>query len=130
MEKTSRLIRVTLTLDPVDVDLIDRLAVMEGKNRSQELRGMLSELRPMLQATVGAFEAALRQRDQFDEAAKSAALAGLEALFPEVEAMSKNYLGAMARIEGAAAAAEALDPRPSNHGGHNLTPTQENPVND
>ena len=125
MEKTSRLIRVTVTLDPEDVDLIDRLAAMEGKNRSAELRGMLRELRPMLKATVGAFEMALRQRDQFDAAAQTAALAGLEALYPEVEAMTKNYLGAMSRIEGAAAASEALDPRPSNHGGHTPTPTSD-----
>lgn len=100
--------RVTMTLDPVDVDLLDRLAALEGRNRSEELRSILTEVRPMLSATVEAFEAALRQRDAFDETARGAAVAGLSALLPEVEALSRQYMGAMSRLEGQAAAAEAI----------------------
>ena len=110
------LVRVTLTLEPQDVDLLDRLAKLEGLNRSQEMRGILQHLRPMLTATVEAFENALSMRDKFDEAAASAAIAGLEALVPEVEEMSRRYLGAMSRLEGSAAVAEADDAPASNTG--------------
>lgn len=125
--KQPGLVRVTVTLDHVDVDLLDRLARLEQQNRSQELRGILLHLRPMLQSTVESFEAALRQRDKFDQAAAAAAIAGLEELLPEVEELSRRYLGAMARIEGQQAAMEAPDPRPSNHGGHTPTPTPTPP---
>lgn len=101
--------RVTMTLDPIDVDLLDRLAALEGRNRSEELRSILIEVRPMLAATVEAFEAALRQRDAFDEKAREAAVSGLLAVLPEVEALSRQYMGAMSRLEGGAAAAAALD---------------------
>uniref|UniRef100_UPI0022AA50E9 ribbon-helix-helix protein, CopG family n=1 Tax=Agromyces terreus TaxID=424795 RepID=UPI0022AA50E9 len=119
------MVRVTVTLDPIDVDLIDRLAALEGQNRSMELRGILRELRPMLTATVEAFEAANAQRDLFTEAAAEAATKGLEALMPEVEALQRQYMGAMSRIEGLIAAAEEPDPRPSSHGGHTPTPTSD-----
>lgn len=140
--------RVTMTLDPIDVDLLDRLGRLEGKNRSEELRSILTEVRPMLQATVTAFEAAVAQRERFDAKAAEAAVSGLLELLPEVEGLSNAYLGALSRIEGAEAAAadvpgprqswetddsyaarldsfersKAADPRPSNHGGHTPTP--------
>lgn len=110
------MVRISLTLDPQDVDLIDRLGKLEGLNRSQEMRGILEHLRPMLSTTVEAFERALAQRDKFDQAAASAAVAGLEALLPEVEEMSRRYLGAMARLEGSAAVAEADEAPASNTG--------------
>lgn len=93
-------VRVTLTLDPVDVDLLDRLAKLEGMNRSQELRGMLQQMRPMLKQTVESFEAAIAQKDAFDQKAAEMAISGLEDLLPEVEALQRQYLGAMSRIEG------------------------------
>lgn len=105
--QNSNLVRVTLTLDPLDVDLLDRLAKLEGRNRSQEMRGILEQVRPVLTATVSAFEAALAQRDRFDKVAASAALSGLEELGPELENLTKQFLGAMARMEGAAAVSEA-----------------------
>ena len=114
--KEPRLTRVTLTLDPVDVDLLDRLAALEGANRSQEMRRILEQLRPMLIATVEAFEAALEQRDKFDAAAASAAVTGLEELLPEVEEMSRRYLGALSRLEGSAAVAADDDAPASNTG--------------
>jgi len=119
------LIRVTVTLDPADVDLLDRMGRLEGLNRSAELRNILTQFRPMFRATVEAFEAALRQRENLDEAMAHASIEQLEAVMPEVERMQNAYLGAMARLEGAAAAAEsseAQDPRPSNHGGQNPQP--------
>lgn len=103
----SGVMRVTLTLDPIDVDLIDRLARLEGQNRSQELRGILLQLRPMLQATVSAFEAALAQRDAFDRKAAELAISGLEHIGPELENLTNQYLGAMSRIEGLATAANS-----------------------
>lgn len=120
--KESRVARVTVALDPEDVDLLDRLARLEGKNRSHELRGILREARPVLTATVEAFEAALRGRDQLDELARSGLISELESALPEIEAMQRAYLGAMSRLEGQAAAKDDSDPRPSNHGGHTPTP--------
>ena len=122
-EQPAGLQRVTVTLDPVDVDLLDRLGRLEGKNRSAELRFILGEARPVLKATVEAFEAAIQQRDRLQAAAASGLVQDLEDLLPEVQAMQQQYLGAMSRLEGAAAAREAEDPRPSNHGGHTPTPT-------
>lgn len=104
---TSSITRVTVSLDPIDVELLDRLAALEGRNRSEELRGILREVRPMLTATVDAFEAALRQRDEFTRAAADAAVVGLEALIPEVERLQAAYLGAVSRLEGDVAAARA-----------------------
>lgn len=114
--KESGLVRITLTLDSVDVDLLDRLARLEGMNRSQEMRSMLGQLRPMLESTVRAFEAALAQRDAFDEKAAQIALSGLEVLMPEVDRLSDAYLGALSRIEGAEAAAGNDEAPASNTG--------------
>lgn len=119
----ARLTRVTVTLDAVDVALLDRLAQLEGLNRSAELRQLLQQLRPMLRATVEAFEGAVAARARLTEAAAGATLAEFEAMLPEVEKLQNAYMGAMARLEGAAAASEHEDPRPSNHGGHTPTPT-------
>lgn len=121
MQETG-LVRVTVTLDPIDVGLLDRLAKLEGLNRSAELRSMLAQLRPMIRATVEAFEQAHAQRDKLTQAAADATMEQFEAMLPEVERMQDSYLGAMARLEGLATAAEAEDPRPSNHGGHTPTP--------
>ncbi|ROP78974.1 ribbon-helix-helix protein, CopG family [Curtobacterium sp. PhB115] len=113
--------RVTVALDPADVDLLDRLAALEGSNRSAVLRSLLGEVRPMLVQTVGAFEAAVAARKQLDEAAASATVSELEQIRDEVEAMHLRALGAVAKLEGLAAS----DPRRSNHGGHTPTPTPE-----
>jgi hypothetical protein len=99
--------RITVSIDPIDVELLDRLAALEGLNRSAELRGILREVRPMLMATVEAFESALAQRDEFTKAAANAAVVGLESLMPELQRLQEAYLGAMSRVEGEAAAARA-----------------------
>lgn len=110
------LIRVSLTLDPVDVDLLDRLGKLEGRTRSAEVRGILQEFRPMLQATVEAFEAAHEQRLKLDDAMARAAVNQLEAVMPEVEKLQQAYLGALSRIEGAATANAAGTAPASNTG--------------
>jgi len=118
------MVRVTMTLDPIDVDLLDRLAVIEGSNRSAELRSILVHLRPVVQATVAAFEAALRTRTELGVAAAQASVLELQELVPEVERLQAFMVGSMARLEGAAA---AQGPRSSNHGGHTpLTRGNEN----
>jgi hypothetical protein len=125
-EERRNMMRVTVTLDPLDVDLLDRLAKLEGETRSHELRTLLAQLRPVLRATVEAFEAASRARDQLDFAAAQATLSELQQMLPEAEKMHASYLGAAAKLEGLATAAELAhhkdDPRPSNHGGHTPTP--------
>ena len=114
--------RVTKTLDPVDVDLLDRLGALEGRNRSEELRSILEQCRPMLAATVTAFEAARDQREAFDVIAQQAAVQGLLEALPEVEKLSQQVMGAMARIEGASAAAAAAagDEAPGSNTGATL----------
>lgn len=101
--------RVTVTLSPVDVDLLDRLSALSGTNRSHELRGILAQLRPMLRATLEALEAALRQKEQLHAAAADLRLEDLEQLLPEMERLQNAYLGTMARVEGLAAAHERFD---------------------
>jgi hypothetical protein len=125
-QKRDGLQPVTVTLDPVDIDLLDRLGKLEGLNRSAELRSMLAQLRPMLRQTVEAFEAAASARDMLTVEASQAKVSELEALMPEVQRVQDAYLGFMARLEGESAAAEFdADPRPSNHGGHTPTPTTD-----
>lgn len=125
-----RMKRVTMTLDPVDVDLLDRLGVLEGRNRSEELRSILEQCRPLLAATVSAFEAARDQREAFDLAAQELAVQGLLVALPEIEKLTEQYMGAMSRIEGASAAAAAAaesagneEPPSSNTGVTPPTPT-------
>lgn len=121
--------RVTVALDPVDVDLLDRLAALEGSNRSAELRSMLGSVRPIMKQVVESLESALRTRDEFTKAAGVAAVGELLELMPEVNRIQSTMIGALARLEGAAAARAANDPdpRPSNHGGHiPLTRASEN----
>lgn len=114
----SNVARVTVALDPADVDLLDRLSVLEGSNRSAVLRSLLAEVRPMLSQTVDAFERAQALRGQLDRAAAEAVVSDLQAIRGNVEAAGDQFLGAVAALEGLAAA----DPRRSNHGGHTPTP--------
>lgn len=118
-------IRVSLTLDPVDVELVDRLAASQGINRSEQFRQFLAQARPMLRQTVEVLEAAQRQRDELLETFSEAELTGLAELLPEVERVQGTILGSMARLEGAMAAQAAMDPRSSNHGGQVSTPPSE-----
>lgn len=144
--------RVTLSLDEVDVDLIDRLARLQGINRSEQFRQFLGQARPMVRQTVQVMESALEQRDELLSTFSAAEIAGLEELMPEINHVQDAVLGSMARLEGRIAAHDATgteateqdetlmqafgratdqplpprpDPRPSNHGGHTLTPPSE-----
>lgn len=113
--------RVTVALDPADVDLLDRLAALEGSNRSAELRQVLAALRPQLRALIEAMEGALRARDDLVVAAAQASASELAELMPELDRIQNAMLGAFARLEGAAAARAARDdeePPSSNHGGY------------
>lgn len=101
--------RVTVTLDPADLDWIDRLAALEGKNRSEELRTLFAQLRPGMRATVLAMEAALKARDKIAPAAMQAAVDQLAGLLPDAEGVGGDYLAAMARIETLAVAADVRD---------------------
>jgi hypothetical protein len=118
IQVNSKVARVTVALDPADVDLLDRLSALEGSNRSAVLRSLLSEVRPMLTQTVQAFERAKGLRGQLDRAAAEALFSDLQAIQGNVEAAGQQFLGAVATLEGLAAS----DPRRSNHGGHTPTP--------
>lgn len=98
------MMRVTVTLDPIDVDLLDRLAKLEGQNRSAELRSLLIQLRPMLRQTVAAFETAVRHRESLEAAAAGASISALQEIVPEAERLQNAYMGILARLEGLAAA--------------------------
>lgn len=120
--------RVTVALAPIDVELLDRLAQLSGTNRSEELRGILSQLRPMLRSTIEAFEAVARQREQLESAAATLRADELESLLPELERLQNVYLGTMARVEGMATASERFDdaePPSSNTG---VTPPPPSPT--
>lgn len=122
-QQHGNMVRVSLTLDPVDVGLLDRMSALDGRNRSAQLRDVLAQLRPMLEQTVSAFEAAAAARDRLAVQSASVQVSQLEALLPEAQRVQEAYMGLMARLEGESAAAAAeLDPRPSNHGGHTPTP--------
>lgn len=108
--------RVTVTLDPEDIRLLDRLAAFEGSNRSAELRGLLAQVRPMIHQVVNAFELAARNRDQLDEAMVSASVSQLQGLIPEAEKLQRDFLGMVAKLEGLAAADADPDAPASNTG--------------
>lgn len=110
--------RITVTLEKVDVDLLDRLAALDGSNRSAQLRGMLQAARPALEATVGALEAANRTKEAFLSQTAEYVLGDLPGVLPEVEKINQTILGAMSRLEGAATA----NPRGGNHGGQKSNP--------
>lgn len=98
------MLRVTVTLDPEDVDLLDRLSVLDGTNRSAQLRAVLEQLRPVLTATVTAFESAQKQRRVFDHVAAQVEVSKLQQLIPEAERLNDAFLGAISRVEGLLAA--------------------------
>jgi len=140
------IIRTSVTLDSVDVDLLDRLAKAQGLNRSQQLRQFLAEARPMLRQAVETLEAAMRTRDDFLQVIASTHGESMDAVLAEIEKVQNAALGSLARLEGAMAVHESKDldpderliqafgkaqgievpaksdPRPSNHGGHTPNP--------
>ena len=99
------MVRVTVTLEPIDVQLLDRLAKLEGSNRSAQLRSLLVQVRPMISQLVQMFEGVLAQRETLDEALKNATVSEIEAIGPELEEISKRFMGAVAKLEGTQAAA-------------------------
>lgn len=109
------IVRFTASVEPEDLDLLDRLAKLGDSNRSAQLRMLLESMRPTLTATVNALEAAQRAKESFLEQAGEIALDELTEVLPEIEKVRKSMLGAMARLEGLATA----NPRLGNHGGQN-----------
>lgn len=101
------MVRVTVTLEPTDVALLDSLARLEGSNRSAELRGLLAQVRPVMATLVRTFEEAERQRKQLDAAMVSATVSEMESILPEAEDLSRRFMGMIAKLEGAATAADA-----------------------
>lgn len=118
------LIRTSFTLPEEDVRLLDRLAALDDKNRSEMLRYLLEQMRPRMEQLVDILEMAKSNRDALLGEIGEATLAELDAIMPEVDRVDASVLGALSRLEGAMAAqaAEVEDPRRSNHGGQNLTP--------
>lgn len=98
------LVRVTVTLDPRDVELLDALAEIEGLNRSAELRSMLSQVRPMMEQIVKTAQTVNAQRAALDEALLNARVSELELIGPELEDIANRFIGAMAKLEGLATA--------------------------
>jgi hypothetical protein len=111
------LVRVTVTLDPEDVRLLDELARLEGKNRSSELRSMLEQLRPMLSQLIGVFHEAERQRAALDQALTKTTAVELAAIAPDMEDLANRFMGTLAKLEGAFAA--SADAPASNTGATN-----------
>lgn len=120
------LVRVTLTLNRVDVELLDQLAALEGSNRSAEVREILTGMRPSIAGVIRAFHAAAKAKEQLQTQLLAATASDLDAIRPDIEAIQQRFVGLVARLEGAEAAREAADPRPSNYGGHNSHPLTSN----
>lgn len=99
------LVRVTVTLEAEDVRLLDAVARLDGQNRSAELRGLLAQVRPVLVQLVSTFEQVEAQRASLDTALVDASVSELEAIRPEMDQISRRFLGAMAKLEGHATAA-------------------------
>lgn len=95
------IVRFTASVEPEDLDLLDRLARLDGTNRSEQLRVILSSLRPTLSATVKVLEKAERTKQNFLNQVSENALGDLNDVLPEVERISNTIIGAMARLEGA-----------------------------
>lgn len=98
--------RITVTLPPRDVALLDRMAKVQQSNRSAELRGIIELARPTIEAVVSAFESAIGQQSLMDEAIKGAAERELAQMLPELQKIQQTFLGVMARLEGAAAVSD------------------------
>jgi ABC-type transporter Mla subunit MlaD len=105
-KETEYVKRVTVSLEPKHVDILDRLSRLDDSNRSEQLRQILNSLFPVLEATVTAFEAAEAQKNAFEAQYADLAVSDLQALIPELEKMQKAYLGAMSRLEGHLAGTE------------------------
>jgi Arc/MetJ-type ribon-helix-helix transcriptional regulator len=144
------LLRTSLTLPEEDVRLLDRLAALDGKNRSEMVRYLLAEMRPRITQLVDILEFALANRDALLTGIGESSMEELQLLIPEVEKIDAQIAGAMSRVEGALTASadqdqdeilmqafgraigkplppkpKASNPRRSNHGGQKLTPLDE-----
>ena len=96
--------RVSLTLDPIDVDLLDRLTALGGGNRSEQIRAVLVQVRPAFRSLLAAFEAVRDEKQAFDQVAASIAeTGGLAELVDEAERLQLAFLGSTSRLEGLAA---------------------------
>jgi len=99
--------RVTVTLLPEDVQMLDRMAAIQGTSRSAELRDIIDAARPVYTGIIAAFESAIAQKSRMDQAIMAATEGDLVRIAPELEKIQETFLGVMSRLEGAAAAADA-----------------------
>lgn len=102
--ETENLRRVSLTLDPVDVELLDRLTALGGGNRSEQIRNVLIQVRPAFQSLLTALEAVRDEKVAFEKAAAAISeTGGLNDVLAEAERLQRAFLGAASRLEGLAA---------------------------
>lgn len=104
---TDAMTRITVTLQPEHVELLDRMARVKQSSRSAELRGLIEAAQPIMLSVVSAFEAAIGQQQLMDEAIRTASEQEVSALLPELQRLEQTFLGVMSRLEGAAASAPA-----------------------
>ena len=121
-EASENMRRVSLTLDPIDVDLLDRLTALGGGNRSEQIRAVLVQVRPAFRSLLTAFEAVRDEKAAFESvAAAIAETGGLEDLVAEAERLQLAFLGSSSRLEGLAT--HHQKPPSSNTGVTPSTPT-------
>lgn len=104
IQNQSGTVRITVTMTAEQVDLLDKLAAMEGTSRSEELRGLVQQGVPMMREIVRVFESVSSRRRDLDAAIATATRSEIQAVMPELEAISDRFLGLLARLEGASAA--------------------------
>ena len=103
-------VRVTLSLDPADVEMLDKLAELEGTSRSAEVRNFLAALRPSMRGVIQAMEAARLSRSALTVAAAQQGANDLERLMPKLAELQGAVLGALAQIEVTAISEQASIP--------------------
>lgn len=108
-----KLVPISVTLDPADIALLDRLAALDETSRSAALRTLLAGSRAALIEMVGILEDAVQARESLDETLAESVLTDF---LPELQKLSNMMLATSAAIEGQNEAAEAGYKRGSNHG--------------
>jgi phage I-like protein len=114
-----------MTLPEEDIRLLDRMAALDGKNRSEMMRYLLAEMRPLMTQLIDTLDAANASRDKFMGTIATATLSEFEVLRVEAEKLDQQVVGALSRLEGAMTAkdaARAADPQAGNNGGHKSDP--------
>lgn len=103
--------RVMVSLDASQVQLLQRLAALQGRSVSATLREMVESYEPALERVVDLLEQLAQVEDENRAAVAAASRRLEEDLLPEVEGLASRWSEAIRALEAVAA-----DPRPVTRG--------------